>query len=264
MCPSDGLEFFDCDVLVGATLRAAVPGLDAQGVVAEMDRCGISRALIYGSSPAPDAFECQNRVARQAEAAQPRLCTCAVMPQFPAWRGQKVKAMLNELLEGGQRCFRLDHEIGPAAGPLELEDFVDAAACWRLLARNHIPVFIPGGHLPCRDKNFGYEVREVVALCRRYPTLPVVLLNCSYTIERQLYLALTACANLHIAVTRLGLFGQLESLVASFGPSRFLFGSGLPWNDPAIPRGTVAFAALPLRQRQLIAGGNLTRLLRCR
>lgn len=256
------LEFFDCDLMIGSTLRANVRGWDAAGAVAELDRCGIARALVYGNALGPDAFVAQNRIAVAAAASQPRLHACAVFPQFPLRRGQRVLSLVREIVRSGKRAFRLDREIGPASGALELEQFRDAAACWQFLARKRLPIFVPAAHLPACDARFAYDLEDIVAFGRRYPTLPVVLLNAPYVIERQLHLALARCRNLHLAITRFGLFGQLESFVAEFGAERFLFGSGAPGNDSAIARGAVAYAALPLAQRQLIAGGNLRRLLR--
>lgn len=260
--PVDTLEFFDCDLMLGSTLRSNVEGWDAARAVSELDRCGISRALVYGHALGPDAFVAQNRIAAAAAATQPRLEACTVLPQFPLHRGQRVLDLVQQLVRGGARAFRLDREISPASGNLELERFPDADSCWRFLAKKRVPVLIPAAHLPTGDGRFAYNLDDIVDFCRRYPALPVVLLSAPYVIERQLHVAMTRCRNLHLAITRFGLFGQLESLVAGFGAERFLFGSGGPWNDPAIARGAVAYAALTHAQRQLIAGDNLRRLLR--
>ncbi|MBX3735575.1 MAG: amidohydrolase family protein [Candidatus Didemnitutus sp.] len=256
------LEFFDCDLMLGSPLRTGLAGYDAASAVAELARCGVTQALVYGHALGPDAFATQNRIALDAASAQPRLHACVVLPQFPLRRGQRVLSLVRELVATGARAFRLEREVGPASGALELERFPDAAACWSLLARKRLPLFVPAAHFPVRDSRFAYGLDDVVALCRRHPTLPVVLLHAPYAIERQLYTALARAKNLHLAITRFGLFGQLESFVAEFGAERFLFGSGAPWNDPAIARGAVAYAALPLAQRRQIAGGNLRRLLR--
>ena len=54
---------------------------------------------------------------------------------------------------------------------------------------------------------------------------------------------------------------QVESAVKLFGPERLLYGSGLPVGDPAMGIGMVNYGKLASREKELIAGGNLSRLL---
>jgi predicted TIM-barrel fold metal-dependent hydrolase len=226
-----------------------------------LDRCGIARALIYTHALGPTAWEVQNRQTRQFASGQSGFVPCSVLPQHGPVLWEGVMPAVEELLESGARAFRLDGEIGPAAGPLTLDRFPDSAAIWRRLEERRVPVFVPGAHLPAPDRRFGYGLDEVVQLCTRHPALPVVLLSPPYALERQLAHALSVAPNLHLSTARLGLFGQLETFVRAFGAGRLLFGSGLPFNDPAIPSGVVRYADLPGADKRLIAAGNLDRLL---
>jgi predicted TIM-barrel fold metal-dependent hydrolase len=255
------VEFFDCDVLAGLTLCDAYPGMVGVALLGEMARCGISRALIYTHAIGPCAWEDQNRQTRVVAAAHRQLVPCAVLPQHGSALGLGMQAEIENLLAGGFRCFRLDAEIGPASGPLALDGFAQAEAIWGCLAAQRAPVFIPGGHLPDRNRRFGYGLPDVIALCHRHPALPVVLLNAPYALQHQLALAMESAPNLHLVVTRLGLFGQLEAFVRTFGGHRFLFGSGFPANDPAIVTGLVRYADLSPGDCHRIAAGNLHRLL---
>jgi hypothetical protein len=257
----NSVEFFDCDVLVGATLRSANPGFGGAALRAELNRCGIGRALAYTHGFGPCAWQAQNRKSCAAAAEQPGLVPCFVLPQYGPVLGESVLRPVVSLLAEGARCFRLDSEIGPASGPLTLENFPDSAAVWQRLQEARTPILIPGAHLPEANRRSAYGLDDIVAFCARHPALPVVLLSPPYALEQLLAHALGSVANLHLAVTRLGVFGQLEAFVRTFGARRFLFGSGLPFNDPAIACGVVRYANLTAAEKSLIASGNLERLL---
>jgi len=192
---------------------------------------------------------------------QPGLVPCCVLPQYGPVLAESVLPVVEALLTQGACCFRLDGEIGPASGPLTLENFPDSAAVWRCLEESRTPVLIPGAHLPETNRRFGYGLDAILAHCVCHPALPFVLLSPPYALEKQLAHALATAKNLHLSVARLGVFGQLEAFVRSFGARRFLFGSGLPFNDPAIACGVVRYANLTAAEKGLIASGNLDRLL---
>jgi hypothetical protein len=255
------LAFFDCDVLLGNTLRTQHAGFDPAELHTQLTCAGIGRALVFAHGFGPCAWEAQNRTTRTLISGQPGLLPCFVLPQYGPILGSGMLPEVEALLAQGARCFRLDAEIGPASGPLTLESFPQSDAIWRCLEQHRTPVLIPGAHLPEANRRFGYGLDAIVALCARHPALPVVLLSPPYAMEKLLAHALTATANLHLSIARLGVFGQLESFVRTFGPCRFLFGSGLPFNDPAIACGVVRYADLTVAEKRLIAAGNLERLL---
>jgi hypothetical protein len=255
------VEFFDCDVLAGPTLRSTHPGFEGATLGTELDRCGVARALFYTHGFGPCAWQTQNRATLATVASLPGLVPCFVLPQYGLVLGESVLPEVESLLAGGARCVRLDSEVGPASGPLTLENFPDSAAVWQRLQETRTPTLIPGAHLPEANRRFAYGLDDVVALCVRFPALPVVLLSPPYALEQLLVDALARAENLHLAVTRLAVFGQLEAFVRKFGARRFLFGSGLPFNDPAIACGVVRYANLTAAEKSLIASGNLERLL---
>jgi len=67
--------------------------------------------------------------------------------------------------------------------------------------------------------------------------------------------------NLYATITLFGLFHQLESLAEMVGPERFLFATGLPRLDASIATGMLLYSSLPQKSLEMIAGGNLRRLL---
>jgi hypothetical protein len=260
--PQEGsLEFFDCDVLAGNTLREQHPGFSPAELRAELDRCGVDRALVYTHNFGPCAWIAQNRTTLAVTASAPGLHPCFILPQSSPTLGVGPLPEVEALIETGACCFRLDAEVGPASGPLTLEHFPQAGAIWRCLEHHRVPLLIPGAHLPEPNRRFGYTLEAIVALCSRHPALPVVLLSPPYGLERPLAHALATAANLHLSLARLAVFGQVEALVRTFGAERLLFGSGLPFNDPAIPCGVVRYSRLADSEKRLIASGNLERLL---
>ena len=54
---------------------------------------------------------------------------------------------------------------------------------------------------------------------------------------------------------------RLEKTVEAVGAERVLFGTDLPLLNPAVPLGLVEGCALSQDQKNMILGGNITRLL---
>ena len=53
----------------------------------------------------------------------------------------------------------------------------------------------------------------------------------------------------------------MENTAAIIGSDRLLFGTNMPMLDPSLGMGLILYAAMNDRDKALIAGGNLKRLL---
>ena len=69
------------------------------------------------------------------------------------------------------------------------------------------------------------------------------------------------CPNIYLEISNLVAPDLLTYTVNHLGPDRLLFGSFLPVSDPFVPISLIGEAPLSLTDKQLIAGGNLRRLL---
>ena len=94
--PSKGMEFFDCNVMIGPTVTPLPGGtLGVQDLLDEMDRLGIERTLFFHYSFDIDAKKEMNRLTLAAARESARLvptppgCTCTAGPtsRSTSWTG---------------------------------------------------------------------------------------------------------------------------------------------------------------------------------
>lgn len=102
----------------------------------------------------------------------------------------------------------------------------------------------------------------VVALCRRWPRLPVIVSE--YRIrrtQRVLYKAFDACPNLRLEVSAYWLHRGIEYITQRWGSQRLIFGSNWPTHGIGLTLPTVACAEIDDADKRKIAGDNLRGLI---
>jgi hypothetical protein len=228
---------FDANVRLGPSGLHGELALGAAGLLEEMDRFGIRRALV-SSFPAEEY---------NAEDGNDLLAAEAHDRFVPAW------AALPELLPGLARrnpaAVRLafgvkKHNFSPSpwcSG--ELYDYFEANSILTLILREDI------------------EWDSLDRLLGGFPRLPVLLLETGYRAERYLFPLFKQHENLYVDTSTLLAHRQLESMVEKLGPERLLFGSRLPLYTPGAALGVLATARISDEARLAIAGGTLRRLL---
>ena len=100
-------------------------------------------------------------------------------------------------------------------------------------------------------------------LAADFPKLVIVLESQYQKIlyhTRRLFPLMKACPNVYCEISNLGGLNLLDFGVRQFGPERFIFGTYLPASDPGAPMGMIMDARISMREKKLIAGGNLRRL----
>ncbi len=257
-------DFFDCDVMLGQTVAPpAAPLLDARALLEEMDRHNIAKALVfhYAAAFGPEAAARMNERTLASVRASSRLVPCAALATTISQLDQKLEAQVDAIAAAGFRAARIVPGEGPTAHPVSLSLYaLDATLAG--LERRRMPLLIPAEHFDLRtDPILTYSFDHIDAVCRAFPQLPVILLRPHYTAQAGLIPLMRRHANLHISATLLTLLGQVESFAAMFGAERILFGSHTPYRDPSVPYGNIAYGRLSPRDKELIAGGNLRRLL---
>ncbi|HAH86975.1 MAG TPA: hypothetical protein DCL60_06340 [Armatimonadetes bacterium] len=105
---------------------------------------------------------------------------------------------------------------------------------------------------------------EVHSLCQSYPNLPIIIEGTGRKIlydNRMFYRLLSLHKNLHLEIHCLTNCRILEEMVGMLGAEQFIFGSYLPYKEPAVTMMLLAYSGISDDAKRLIAGGNIRRLL---
>jgi len=252
-------KFFDARCTIGRHYRLGPAGLHScDDLLAEMDHYDICEALVVDSLSGAGHPLDGNRRVLDATVQHPRL--------HPAWTA--VPPCAEEQPEPAEfvRQMRANHVgalfLFTGQYRIRLSEWsVDALL--EPLAGARVPVFLvpdevgPG---PAAMDRTDYDA--VVALCRRWPALPVVVSEFRIRrSQRTLYRALDACPNLHVELSGYWLHHGIEYVTRRWGSERLLFGSNWPTFGPHMTVATLACAEIEDEDKRRIAGDNLRRLI---
>jgi len=252
-------NFFDARCTVGrhVLLHEGDPHT-ASDLLAEMDHYGIAEALVVGSLSREHHPLDGNAQALDVAAADRRL--------HPAWAalppGAGEQPEPPEMLDQMRRCRVGALFLFTGQYRLSLADWcVDELL--EPMAEAGVPVVICpdeiGPNCPAQDQT---NWNEVVALCRRWPSLPVIVSEFRIRrTQRVLYRALDACPNLRVELSGYWLHRGTEYVTSRWGAERLIFGSNWPQFGPHMTLATLACAEIDDADKRLIAGDNLRRLI---
>ena len=254
-----GWNAFDCSCTVGRHVRltGGAPHTAAD-LLEEMDRYGIAEAMVVDSlSRESHPFDGNRRVL-ETTAGNPRL--------HPVWsalppgtdeqpeprellrrmRKERVGALI---LYPGQYRFTLS--------PWCIDELLEP------LAEARVPVIVNPDEIgPSMVECDRTDWDAVVALCRRMPTLPVIVSEFRIRrSQREVYRALDACENLHIELSGYWLYRGIEYITRCWGSGRLVFGSNWPRLGPHMTLAALSCAEIDDEDKLKIAGDNLRRLV---
>ena len=212
------LDFLDCNVVVGK-IKTPMPGgiLDAERLLAEMDRYGIREALVYHALAKRNAPERGNALAAEAASRSERLHPC----WFLLPPGTDETPPLEQLAAAMQASRVRAVRMAPDAGNHTFS--LSKVVCGELLgwlAAAHVPLFLEQQCVSWVD---------IDNILETYSGLPLVLTDASYRINRDLYPRLKACEDLYVETSGLEQHCELQDMCERFGAGRLLFGSRMPY-----------------------------------
>ena len=256
----DHWNVFDAGCIVGRHLKLQEGGLHtADELLAEMDHYGIAEALV---------LDCLSREFHPADGNARILEAVKLSPRLrPAWAAlphgapdeqPDPESFLNDMRR---------HKAGalfllPRQYAFTLDDWcVDALL--EPLADARVPVFINYSEI-----GRGYTPQDmtdwsaVVELCRRWPTLPVIVAEARMRhTQRLAYKAFDACDNLHIELSCYWLHRGIEYVTERWGADRLIFGSNWPAYGQHMTLTPLTTADISDEDKLKIAGGNIRRLM---
>ncbi len=254
------ITIFDSRCTVGRHLLLREGGQhSATDLLAEMNRYGIAEALVLDSLARENHPEDGNRRILDSTASYPRL--------YPAWSA--MPAAGNDEQENPELFLQKMRKHNVAALFLFPRQYRFSLSDWcadsflEPMAEARVPIFVchdeigPGGAMgDTTDWN------AVVALCRRWPRLPVIVTE--YRIrrgQRMLYRAMDSCPNLHVELSGYWLHRGIEYITANWGAERLIFGSNWPTFGPHMTIATLMTAEISDADKAKIAGDNLRKLI---
>jgi hypothetical protein len=249
------LRFFDCNTAIGKWKHPRPGGLEtADELSAVLDYLKVDQAVVYHALAQESHAPMGNALLMQELAGHDRLLPSWFL--LPHYTGEmpEPETLLEGLLNQGVRVARLlpgvkGHRFSMepwCAGPLLKE-----------LEAHQVPVMIDFMFFRRDDPDW----KLLYDLCQRYPALPFVLTGWSGLASRSFYALCLACPNLYLDTSRYALFRGMEAFCQYVGAERLLYGSGIPLIAPGVAMTTITHAEISEEEKEMIAAGNLERLL---
>ena len=244
------MRFFDCNAFFGLpTHRPLLPVATAEALLAEMDRAGIERALVWHIAQHDASPQVGNQLLADAIRSQPRLVGCWTALPNQAHEFAPPQELFQQMRQariGALRIFPNAHHF--------LADAVSLGELLAPMVTRRVPLFL--------SVRRGMDWASIYALLRDFPDLVCVLCDHGcWGEDRRFRPLLERYPNVYIDTAQYLLDGGLESLVADYGAGRLLFGSGFPESYFGGMMLALRHARIPDQAKAAIAAGNLERIL---
>ncbi len=242
------MEFFDCNVRIGpiSSPPPVVPPYECGDIVQELSEAGINTALVYHSWAEEWSVARGNEKLLEEIAGYEQLYPCFVA--LPAATGEmqppgELAAMAREL-HGAVRVYPQLHNF-------ELVDWC-CGSLLGALAEAGVPLLVE------MQQTTWLQVEQVLA---EYCSLPVIILDAGYRINRRIFPLWERHDNLYLEHNTYKPFWGIEDVCARFGPQRLIFGTNFPVHTLGSAISPLTYSELSDGDKQLIATGNLRQLL---
>ena len=240
------MKVVDINTMLGPWPHQKLEFETADELLQKMDRYGIETAWAYSSyaqkiSPLDGNYMLMD----QLRGHEDRIRPCWVI--VPTWDLESGGSLLKELKEHDVRLVRMM----PAEHNFLLDPWV-CADVYQMLSDNGIPLVL---------EHAGAPAGQVHAICEAYPDLKVILVQCEFFQNRNLYMLMQRHPNLYLEISTYYVYSGVEDLVRRFGSRRVLFGSHMPFQEGAAPLGMTLLADLTQDQKEDILCKNAERLL---
>lgn len=241
------LSWFDCNCSYGRIARPALrPAQTVAELLAELDWCGVDRALVYHAGVRAASPTTWNPVVADELRGQERLAPAWALLPAATYESPPPDQLLQAMRQADVRALW--------AFPQEHRYRLDRATFRELfpvMERARIPLFAKQNLIP---------LKELLLEC---PDLIVVAMNQGpHSVERYLRPLLDEFPNLYLETSGLLVDGLIEEFCERYGPQRLLFGSGFPDQCLGGAFLRLAQADIGAEARAAVAGGNLQRLLK--
>lgn len=243
------MKFIDASIQLG---RRCIPRDGApnttEAVLEVMDRCHIEKAIAFHAIAKEGGMMDGNRELLKLSGENPRFLPqwCAMPSAFGEF--PSAEELFAQMKANGVKTLRLlPKTCGYSLRPYALGKLMDAAA------ESHVPVFL--------NVNEELSSEETYDLCKNYPGVNFVFCSMSYRENRFIAPIMEQCPNFYLATGSFVVNDGLELICEHFGANRLVFSTGLPTASATAAVSLVNFAEISQEEKELIAHGNMERLL---
>lgn len=243
------MQFYDCNAYFGRpSVRPLLPVASAGELLAEMDRCGVSQALVWHIAQHDGSPQAGNQILAEAIQDQPRLSGCwSILPN----QGKEFSPMekfVREMRQArvfGLRAFPTSHHF--------LLNGVSMGSWLDPMVTQRIPLFLS----VARGAN--WEI--AYDLLNEFPNLVCVICDHGcWGEDRRFRPLIERYPNVYIDTSQYLLDGGIEDFVSTYGPERILYGSGFPESYFGGMMLAILHAQISTEAKEAIAGKNLERI----
>ena len=252
------MRFFDCNAHFGLPFRRPLmPVPNAATLLAEMDRAGVERALVWHIAQHDASAQAGNDLLAQAIAPHQRLVGCwTILPnqaaEFPPPR--VFFQQMRQQRIGALRVFPNPHHF--LANAVSMGDWFEAMTAHRIPLLVSVRAWEGDKGQPAMDWP------QLYGLLADFPKLVCVVCDHGcWGEDRRFRPLLERYPNVYVDIGHYLLDGGLEGLVADYGAGRVLFGSSFPLAYFGGMMMALKHARIPAEAKEAIAHGNLERIL---
>jgi predicted TIM-barrel fold metal-dependent hydrolase len=248
------LEFFDCNCSYGVPSVPCFRQATSVGdLLDEMEWTGTGRALVRHAAMENEAAQVGNRLVVGETAPHRQLSpSWAILPPQTGEQGTPDELVASMARVGVRALWAF-----PSKHRYSL-DAVTFGPLFEVLVERRIPLFLLRS-----ETSRGLTGWDLAgSILRDFPKLIVVVVDHgSWGEDRYFRPLIEAYEGFHIDTSRYELDGGIVDFVRTYGPDRLLFGSSFPRTSPGGAMLTLAHADIDDEAKQMIAAGNLDRLL---
>lgn len=243
------LKFIDARCALGraGVVREGAPHCK-EDILELMQRCNIEKAIAFHIMAKEGEMKAGNEQLLKETEGDSRFIRqwCAMPSTFGEFLS--VEELFAGMKQHNVTSLRLlPKTCGYSTRPYALGKLMEAAA------ECHVPVFL----------NLFEELvtDETYDLCKDYPDVNFIFCNASYRENRFLGPILDQCPNFYLGIGNYVVHGGLKSFCEHYGAERMIFDTGLPTGSATAAVSLVCYAEISDEEKELIAHGNIERLL---
>ena len=245
-----GPTFFDSNIWVGPPPEPTLRQFDKpEDLLAQMDRCGISGALVTHFASLTYDWRDGNEMALEWAQHERLSAAVALVPNSTGEVGGLGKYLDNVIARGARavRLFPREHSFSllPWCSGLMIEE----------IQARQLPLLL--WHSECSWDQIDF-------VCRNWPGVSLILEGTGRKIlydNRMFYQLLSDHPSLYLELHNLTNYLAVEDLVGRFGASQLVYGSYMPISDSGPAMAMVREARIADTDKELIARGNVERLI---